>query len=121
MENNIKVDGNILIGFENGSNTYGSYVKFSDGTMIQYGKTNIGSTTYAGQRLVATITMPTNFVNANNYVVTGSWYGNYVFSPGTYSTIGVYNGTKNAFTAFATTSETATTFIISWIAVGRWK
>lgn len=121
MENKLEIGGTTIIGIESGSNTYGSYIKFSDGTMIQYGKTNIGSTTYADQRLVVTITMPTNFVNANDYVVTGSWYGNYVFSPGTYSTIGVYNATKNAFTAFATTSEQATTFIISWIAIGQWK
>lgn len=99
-----------------GSNTNGSFVKFFDGTMIQYGNVAIATNS------ITTITFPTTFANT------------------TYSFNAIGGRTAGAFTVISvevTSASTKTagsisvatnavvgaggTFNYSWIAIGQWE
>jgi hypothetical protein len=118
MKNKLEISGNTIIGIENGSNTNGSYTKFSDGTIIQYGMVE-GDAITAGGRMVKLVSLPYSFVDAE-YTVTVTQYGGYTFSGGTYANLAVLNSNQNAFTIFFT-QAIAFTPKFSWIAIGRWK
>ena len=109
---------------ETGSNTNGRWIKFSDGTMIQYGTIAAASTTFSTFVAlyisgVKTITFPTSFIN------TGFSYSDIVTYPS--GSGGLWTAQDNTLTVstigryIVAPSSTTRTVGISWHAIGRWK
>jgi len=106
---------------DSGSNSNGNYVKFSDGTLIQYTPNKLAMTgTGAQAARDVTWTFPMSFVDATSYAV--SWY----FMENT-SGVGYYNSTTAdsntystscAFRGYATSTGAS---YCSAMAIGRWK
>lgn len=102
----------------NGSNSNGSYTKFSDGTLIQWGWSPDGYG--AGSRLV-TVTLPVAFVN-DGYAVsaTNAPLGDAENYRGMINT--VISVTASSFTVRQQSVGTYTeVHHFYWIAIGRWK
>lgn len=105
---------------ESGSNANGHYIKFADGTMICRGSPTLSSlaiTTASGAVYTgtATYTLPAEFYAVPAVVVTFDG-GNYVWTsvnPATTTTI--------AIIAYSSISQTTSTGVFHYIAVGRWK
>lgn len=112
---------------ESGSNANGSYVKYNDGTLIQYNSTTVndqainnqyGNTAlYTGTR---TVTFPIPFLNTNYSAFCGE------FKWGTGASWGIISSrsTNNWMTIMALdfySRDTGTNTEVSWIAIGKWK
>lgn len=110
---------------EYGSNTNGSYVKFADGTLIQWGlftKTS-GSTSAYGSLYIMQVSfdLPLNFVDTN-YTVTGSGK----FGTGAALAFGLEGGTVSTaqvrvWDIATRTLSSSLVLYVRWMAVGRWK
>jgi len=105
---------------ERGVNAYGEYVKYADGTLICTSGNSPQATGVIAANNVGTaltITMPASFVNTS-YVA--------LASAGPNSSNDHYGITNNTPTAVNTVSvvirngATAQTFLIKFIAIGRW-
>lgn len=115
----MKINPN-LIPIESGSNANGSYVKYSDGTMICY---NLYSNTlnitsqYEGIYYANTgaITFPVEFYDTPLLFATTNLAG------GGYTFYGNY--TKTSFSGFAWKIQSASNYSVrvNWLAIGRWK
>lgn len=102
-----------------GSNTKGNYIKFPDGTLIQYG--NVLDISFSSQDIKeGTADLPTSFYDTN-YKVFGSCFtsskNNLVLR------VGLYPNTASNFSwSLATnTSTTVANRGFNWMAIGRWK
>lgn len=109
------------IGAEVGSNANGNYIKFADGTMIQFGSTSIslnndmsawGSIFYKR----TACTFPTDFVNDSYQVVLSSrnasgWVG----------AVGIVKGVGSFEYEFYRATQRIDTVYLGYIAIGRWR
>lgn len=108
---------------ETGSNANGHYIKYADGTMIQYNKftatgqeINISyGSIYLGSKI---ITFPIEFYAVPNYIGCGEFRHTTTASWGT-----PQSATKSSMTLYVldVLSRTAGNANISWLAIGRWK
>lgn len=108
---------------EIGSNTYGVYIKFINGNLIQMGSnefTGVNITNQYGDSyyyaLPGAIKFPMNFYDTS-YGVVLSLNTSGVGSCNTFSKTTSQFSTK----VFNGTSQSNATIIFSWIAYGRWK
>lgn len=104
---------------ESGSNENGSWVKFSDGTMIQWGRKTLQNVEFAqtggiyySQRQV--FPFPQVFIQNPSISISGTtsnicWIGN--------STSNTEQFTFNVLHS----NETTRTVLIEWQAIGKWK
>lgn len=114
---------NINKEIQSGSNSNGYYIKYADGTMIQYGDVNVtvenprqqgGLTYYSGAKI---IDFPQNFINNNYQVFTNILMANMNYFAQSYAA----NISNSQVTiSFATTGSNETRNI-QWFAIGRWK
>ena len=108
---------------DSGSNTYGSYMKFKDGTAIQWGSysySNVAITNRYGNLYYALptdhITLPIAFINNSynvQYLLSGSIVGGIQSNSlkTSYFTTRVFCGN--------TVSEA--NYSVNWLAIGKWK
>lgn len=121
----LKINDTLII--ESGSNANGNYVKYNDGTLIQYNNTTVndqaisnqyGNTgLYTGTR---TVTFPISFLDTNYMAICGE------FKWGTGASWGIISSrnNKNWMTIMALdfiSRDAGTNTDVSWIAVGKWK
>ena len=112
---------------ESGSNSNGKYVKYSDGTMIEWDERyydNIAfSNDYGGRGILylasKTITFPVAFVGDSPTCVCGSFLWGTGASWGLCRSTSLASALLYGFDLFPRASGTDT--LISWIAIGRWK
>jgi hypothetical protein len=105
-----------------GSNPSGSWIKFSDGTMEQWGafSWNGRSAATFGNAGQYTLTLPAAFIDASYSFVTkgeggyGAWMHDELVRYSSYLSGTLYNNYNNTATYNATS-------IYMWVAVGRWK
>lgn len=111
--------------YENGtslSDKYGvvsgaNYIKYPDGTMIQWGTAGAYA---SAKRDDITVTMPQSFINTSYIVqITGRYNGN---TPESYETAGTaYNTAVNQFTLHRFNTTSSYLNIMAWLAIGKWK
>lgn len=108
---------------QSGSNSNGKYIKFPDGTLIQYGNVSITPSTarlqgglsyYSGEMNVS---LPQNFIDTNYSLSSNILIANMNYFCQSYCSI-ISN--SSIFISFASTGKEDTR-TIQWIAVGRWK
>lgn len=108
---------------ESGSNSNGYYMKYSDGTMIQYGGVGItvdtprsqgGLTYYSG---AAIIDFPQSFIDNNYQTFTNILMANMNYFAQSYAANISASQTTISFVSTGR-DETRT---IHWFAIGRWK
>ena len=101
---------------ESGSNENGSYIKFADGTMIQYKSLVITTANQA----TTNVELPIDYLNSGFTILVNSL--NYHSSNINYSSNSI---SKNTFKVIATDNETGTTptsaEAFSYATIGRWK
>ena len=101
---------------ESGSNENGSYIKFADGTMIQYKALVITTANQA----TTNVELPIDYLNSGFTILVSSL--NYHSSNINYSSNSI---SKNTFKVIATDNETGTTptsaEAFSYVTIGRWK
>ena len=101
---------------ESGSNENGSYIKFADGTMIQYKSLVITTANQA----TTNVELPIDYLNSGFTILVSSL--NYHSSNINYSSNSI---SKNTFKVIATDNETGTTptsaEAFSYATIGRWK
>ena len=107
---------NIGSEIESGSNDKGSYIKFADGTMIQYKSLVITTANQA----TTNVELPIDYLNSGFTILVSSL--NYHSSNINYSSNSI---SKNTFKVIATDNETGTTptsaEAFSYATIGRWK
>ena len=110
-----------------GSNPNGNYIKYADGTMIQWGiklNYNVGNTAVygSGTYLMVPISFPVNFVDLN-YVVfaTGRVTGRIILCDHANDTDTTSATNVFAFDPYNTTIYTMIFNKFDWQAIGRWK
>ena len=107
---------NIGSEIESGSNENGSYIKFADGTMIQYKALVITTANQA----TTNVELPIDYLNSGFTILVSSL--NYNSSNINYSSNSI---SKNTFKVIATDNETGTTptsaEAFSYATIGRWK
>ena len=107
---------NIGTEIESGSNENGSYIKFADGTMIQYKSLVITTANQA----TTNVELPIDYLNSGFTILVSSL--NYHSSNINYSSNSI---SKNTFKVIATDNETGTTptsaEAFSYATIGRWK
>ena len=94
----VQIDG--LIPLESGSNAYGKYIKFYDGTLIQYGTITYPASTPDGY----TINFPISFIDSNYYI----------------NASGYYNYTATLVTVFSTKSTTSVKLWNTYLDGNNW-
>lgn len=108
---------------ESGSNATGKYVKYADGTMIQYFNATF-STVIGASTVTATVNLPASFYDTN-YVWTatqGSLHGSYVYACIIWGqTAGKAVNTFGVFGKALANFDTVTTVSANIVAIGRWK
>lgn len=99
---------------ESGSNENGSWVKWSDGTMIC---TCFDTKTVANQE-ITTITFPATFINNKMAVITNTLYNYH-----TGATITIANRTTKTFSAYPKFNNAIPNVaeVFMYIAIGKWK
>ena len=110
---------------ESGSNANGSYIKFVDGTLLQYGVYDTGSTELNKEygsvfydNKVHTFNFPLSFID-NNVSVTSTLELKGGIGG---ASISDFNTTKLSIYIFSTLSRVFTTTAkIHWKAIGKWK
>jgi len=115
---------------ESDSNSNGSWIKFSDGTMIQRGTATVSPTYHTNDKNIGTygwsfymvqyasnlyITFPTKFVDKNSYQFLALENGGSTAQPYAEN----YSANSVHFGCIVPNNVTSVTF--SWIAIGRWK
>ena len=121
LQTNIENAINAII--SQGSNSSAKYIKFSDGTLIQYGKVTLqaytrrssGGLTYWSQE--TTITLPVSFLNVNYSVTTNVNLANMNNFAQSYGAIEGVNQVKISFVSTADEDNRN----IDFICIGRWK
>lgn len=129
--------GGIILNYHNGTSwagwersgcagdslgTTSSYVKYSNGLMIQWGQYTVtGSTTAQGYTYFKAIpeqTLPQTFVN-QYFTVTGSSR----YSTGASMPIGCYPTANNKYAGYLydTVARSSVSWTVRWQAIGRWK
>lgn len=107
---------NIGSEIESGSNENGSYIKFADGTMIQYKSLVITTANQA----TTNVELPIDYLHSGFTILVSSL--NYHSSNINYSSNSI---SKNTFKVIATDNETGTTPTsaegFSYVTIGRWK
>ena len=114
---------------ESGSNANGRYIKFDDGTMIQWGEKNFTqSVKYAwGALYVAsgepcTVDFPLTFIETPIIIASPRTTGNASAFFGNYNAIRVYQSSVQYLVqAFRPTESDSVDFVVHWVAIGRWK
>ena len=111
--------------FESGSNANGSWIKYNDGTMIQYGKSITGTTAYTTaygngyyDNAEHTVTFPIEFYNDNVYVSSIAFVG---FGLGGCSMTALTKTSFNYYIFSIRSYTFSSSPYITWIAIGRWK
>jgi len=115
--------------YESGSNSNGSWIKYSDGTMVQWGIRNVGTIAWVssgyGSRVHrgTLVNLPTNFINNTVSVSVGNLDGNVALNGSTLCYAGIYGASFNQLDVYfvANTPQTNGGYIHSWQAIGRWK
>lgn len=110
---------------ESGSNDNGSWIKFSDGTMICRGVVTTGNVTFAAwgslyQYEVPSVSFPLSFIDVPHIDFTSnnpSNEYNYCLEAGTYKTTKSETGIMRVARPLATTGRIQ----IKWTAIGKWK
>lgn len=116
----LAIDGAVIIA--SGSNAYGSYVQFADGTMICYGSnvtTTAIDTVWGGvfiNSVDVTITFPIAFIAAPSVSSTSHAAGNHALLM--HSTLSNENF---VFRLMRGASIGSTSFTLVWTAIGRWE
>lgn len=108
---------------EEGYNSSAKYTKYSDGTLIQYGKVTLqtytgrsaGGLTYWSQS--EEVTLPSNYADANFVVTTNVELANMNIFCQSY---GIPNARDKVNIAFIATQDQESR-IIDFICIGRWK
>lgn len=108
---------------ENGSNANARYVKFSDGTLIQYGYVSLtvadsrssGGLTYWSQ--ADDVTLPYNFLDTNYYVTTNVVLANMNYFCQSYGAANTKDEVRISFIS-TNASDNRT---VHFICIGRWK
>lgn len=114
------------IGYESGSNANGNYIKYDDGTLIQWGETSLttatssyevgGVTTYRSDAVNQTL--PVSFATGSTYNCVAQINGgdqtvlNFIY-------VVMTNVSTVSFRLVSTSSNYTRPF--RWIAIGRWK
>lgn len=104
---------------ESGSNANGSYIKFSDGTMIQSGTVSCNTSSYG------LITFPSAFSSSNIIMTANNIYnqsgelGLILTTQSDTTTVGViyFRKYENGNLVTVTNTKVAA----NWIAIGKWK
>lgn len=111
---------------ESGSNANGSYIKYNDGTLIQYGEVskNVTITNYSNSSQWYYddgygITLPLEFINTNYFINVKALGANAI-------TLNVYgiekvSTTRANFNLSSKISYSYNNFGFEWFAIGRWK
>ncbi|MBQ6477136.1 MAG: hypothetical protein IJI43_01685 [Bacilli bacterium] len=107
---------------ESGSNAYGNYIKYSDGTMICYGEQNVSGATSDWYNTLTlhsedkTITFPKTFIDSSY---------NITFTPHTFGCCGIIARNRNIdkckLRGFSYKNATTLSLDVFYIAIGRWK
>ena len=101
---------------ESGSNENGSWVKFADGTMIQYGSI------LNNANGLATVSFPKRFISSDVIVTTSIAYNSYTSNNPVLTLVYPSNSTVGIYSRKSDGSvETNTTVKTNWKAIGRWK
>ena len=121
MQNNIENAINNIL--QSGTTNNVNYIKYIDGTLIQYGKVTLqsytgrssGGLTYWSQ--ATTITLPVSFLNVNYSVTTNVNLANMNNFAQSYGAIEGVNQVKISFVSTADEDNRN----IDFICIGRWK
>lgn len=98
---------------ESGSNDNGGYIKFADGTLIQYNNGISFETTYKE------IYFPISFLNnAYSIMVTGRYY---YYLDVTYTTSDFSRDKMRIWGVRTTSGTSSDKNVVDYIAIGRWK
>lgn len=126
IENQLEQNTNDIAGIiESGSNSNGSWVKFSDGTMMCRGIVTTGDVTFTAwgslyQYEVPSVSFPSSFIDVPHIDFTSnnpSTEYNYCLEAGTYQTTKSETGIMRVVRPLATTGRIQ----IKWTAIGKWK
>lgn len=104
---------------ESGSNAHGSYIKFSDGTMIQSGTVNCGANSAGLITFPSAFSSPNIIMTANNIYNQSSELGLILTTQSDTTTVGVIYFRKYENGNLVTVTNTKAG--ASWIAIGKWK
>lgn len=110
---------------ESGSNAYGTYIKYKDGTMIQRGNLNI-NTPASGNSSSGTITFPLAFFTSEYSIdmMQSTGHGNLAYSIIAFGGRGVGKATnvfEFNYACIVGSWSAAVGITVSWKAIGRWK
>lgn len=114
---------NINKEIQSGSNSNGKYIKFPDGTLIQYGSVSVtpstqrlqgGLTYYSG---AIEVSLPEKFINTNYNLSSNIILANMNYFCQSYCVI---TSNSSITISFASTGKDSAR-TIQWIAIGRWK
>lgn len=115
------VDNKLAQIIESGSNANGSYIKYSDGTMICYGSTSLNEVSvsdyysFCKRTNSLTITFPMEFDEVPNVTITNQGFGIFSYT--------INNITANNFSYYAFTYPSGSNISgsLQYVAIGRWK
>ena len=115
------VDNKLAQIIQSGSNTNGSYIKYSDGTMICYGSTSLNEVSvsdyysFCKRTNSLTITFPMEFDEVPNVTITNQGFGIFSYT--------INNITANNFSYYAFTYPSGSNISgsLQYVAIGRWK
>lgn len=114
---------------ESGSNANGRYIKFDDGTMIQWGEKNFTQSVknawgalYVASGEPCTVDFPLTFIETPIIIASPRTTGNASAFFGNYNAIRVYQSSAQYLVqAFRPTESDSVDFVVHWVAIGRWK
>jgi len=107
---------------ETGSNSNGTWIKFSDGTMMCYGSfitAGNGGTDYTGYR-----TYPVTFTTKPDYTIGNAWSGYHGATIVSANQIALVNDWTDKFfyaVRFIGATSSSYNIVYNWTAIGRWK
>lgn len=115
------VDNKLAQIIQSGSNTNGSYIKYSDGTMICYGSTSLNEVSvsdyysFCKRTNSLTITFPMEFDEVPNVTITNQGFGIFSYT--------INNITANNFSYYAFTYPSGSNISgsLQYVAIGKWK
>ena len=115
------VDNKLAQIIQSGSNANGSYIKYSDGTMICYGSTSLNEVSvsdyysFCKRTNSLTITFPMEFDEVPNVTITNQGFGIFSYT--------INNITANNFSYYAFTYPSASNASgsLQYVAIGKWK
>lgn len=115
------VDNKLAQIIQSGSNANGSYIKYSDGTMICYGSTSLNEVSvsdyysFCKRTNSLTITFPMEFDEVPNVTITNQGFGIFSYT--------INNITANNFSYYAFTYPSGSNISgsLQYVAIGKWK